>query len=896
MREENNTVPDEQSAGDSSAAPRDRVAVKKRLQNIPRTFIMGKEGLFLIVLVIVIALTSWGVVSHIESRVKHDVGKSLQTTLHTSHLGVLNQLNSQKKAAQVWAHNGQVLTAINQLKRLPPIQKALSNSPAQKNLRSWISSLINSVGYRGFFVINKNNINLASSRDRNIGVVSLLSKDFLDRVWAGETLVSLPQPSDVPLKDVSGQLIEGLATMFVATPVQSKTGDVIAILAFRLEPVESFMPVILGGHLGDSGETYAFNKNGLLLSESRFKDQIAQIELITGNRSDLKVEARDPGVDLTKGATPSLARQQMPLTRMAQSATRGESSSNLGGYRDYRGVPVVGAWLWDHDLGFGFATEINVEEAFASFYETRLVIYIFAALSISTLIVLAYISNRGRKELAVRERRYRNSQKYANIGTWDWNIQTGDLLWSEMIAPLFGYDHKTETTYENFVQAIHPDDRELVTNAVQACVDQDTKYDVEHRVVWPDGTVHWVREEGGVERSKDGTPVRMLGVVIDIDDRKTADEQLTVQMKELDFQKFALDEHAIVSITNPQGNIIYANDKFCTISEYSRDELIGQNHRIVKSSEHSAEFFRDLWDTVMQGNVWQGEIKNRAKSGKSYWVMTTIVPSLGEDGKPFQYISIRTDITERKKAELAAMSANRAKSDIMANMSHELRTPLNAIIGFSDTMREEVFGPVGHDKYREYLNDINYSGKHLLDLINDILDVSAIEAGSVILNEETLQLSNVVEAAIRIVGPRADMGKVTVANSIESTLPQIYVDERRLKQICLNLLSNAVKFTNEGGEVSITSWLNSDGSLSFGVSDTGIGMDEAELSVALSAFGQVDSGLNRMHEGTGLGLPLTKGLIELHGGTMDVKSQKGHGTMITVTFPKERVVPGGATS
>ena len=896
MREENNTVPDEQRAGDSTAASRDRVAVKKQLQKILSNSMVSKEGLFLLILVIVIALMSWGVVSHIESRVKLDVEKSLKTKLLTSHLSVLNQLNNQKKAAQVWAHSEQILTLINQLKRLPPKQEVLINSPAQKKLRSWIATLINTVGYRGFFVINKNNVNLASSRNRNIGVVSLLDKDFLNRVWAGETLVSLPQPSDVPLKDVSGQLVEGLATMFVATPVQSKTGDVVAILAFRLEPDESFTPVILGGHMGESGETYAFNKEGLLISESRFKDQIAQIELITGNHSDLVVEARDPGVDLTKGATPFLARQQMPLTLMAQSATRGENSSNLDGYLDYRGVPVVGAWLWDHDLGFGFATEVDVKEAFSSFYETRLVIYIFAALSISTLIVLAYISNRGRNVLAVRERRYRNSQKYANIGTWDWNIQTGNLLWSEMIAPLFGYDHKTATTYENFVQAIHPDDRDLVTNAVQACVDQDTKYNVEHRVVWPDGTVHWVREEGGVERSKDGTPVRMLGVVIDIDDRKKSDEQLTRHMKELDFQKFALDEHAIVSIADIQGNIVYANDKFCSVSEYSREDLIGRNHRIVKSSEHSAEFYRDLWATVSQGKVWQGEIKNRAKSGKSYWVMTTIVPSLDENGKPFQYISIRTNITERKKAELAAMSANRAKSDLMANMSHELRTPLNAIIGFSDTMKEEIFGPVGHDKYREYLNDINYSGKHLLDLINDILDVSAIEAGSVILNEETLQLSNIVEAAIRIVGPRAEVGKIAVANSIQSTLPQIHVDERRLKQICLNLLSNAVKFTNEGGEVSITSWLNSDGSLSFGVNDTGIGMDEAEVSVALSAFGQVDSGLNRSHEGTGLGLPLTKGLVELHGGTLGVKSKKGQGTMITVTFPKERVVHAGATS
>ncbi len=359
--------------------------------------------------------------------------------------------------------------------------------------------------------------------------------------------------------------------------------------------------------------------------------------------------------------------------------------------------------------------------------------------------------------------------------------------------------------------------------------------------------------------------------------------------RELDFQKFALDEHAIVSISDVQGNITYANKKFCEISKYSLDELIGQNHRILKSDEHSPEFFADMWKTISRGRVWQGEIKNSKKNGGEYWVMSTIVPSLNDKGKPFQYVSIRTDISERKKSEIMAMTASRTKSEIMANMSHELRTPLNAIIGFSASIKEQTFGPINNDKYREYLDDIHYSGQHLLELINDILDVSAIETGALKLYKEEISVSSVVDASIRLIMPHADNGHVTVTSSVGPEIPQIYVDKRRLKQVLLNLLSNAVKFTRKGGEVSVSSWLNGNGSLAIAVSDTGIGMDEKEAIKAMSMFGQVDSGLDRKHEGTGLGLPLTKGLMDMHNGTLEIKSKKNHGTLITVTFPRECV-------
>lgn len=246
--------------------------------------------------------------------------------------------------------------------------------------------------------------------------------------------------------------------------------------------------------------------------------------------------------------------------------------------------------------------------------------------------------------------------------------------------------------------------------------------------------------------------------------------------------------------------------------------------------------------------------------------------------------------TELQAAKDRAEFASQAKSNFLANMSHELRTPLNAIIGFSSSMKEQVFGPLGNSKYLEYTDDINSSGEHLLSLIDDILDISAIEAGKVELNEEDVSLPLIIESAFHLLRMRADDGKVSLELDIADGLPLLWGDERRLKQIMVNLMNNAVKFTPSGGTVTVSAHLSIEGDFLVSVDDTGIGMSEAEVQIAMSQFGQVDSSLVRKHEGTGLGLPLTKGLVALHGGALDVQSEKGQGTKVTVTFPKKRTV------
>ncbi len=235
-------------------------------------------------------------------------------------------------------------------------------------------------------------------------------------------------------------------------------------------------------------------------------------------------------------------------------------------------------------------------------------------------------------------------------------------------------------------------------------------------------------------------------------------------------------------------------------------------------------------------------------------------------------------------------TANRTKSEFLANMSHELRTPLNAILGFSELMSNATHGPLGNPKYEEYTKDINDSGRHLLALINDILDLSKIEAGRLELDEEEIDVAMTIGSCMVLVKERARNGGVKLKTDIPDGLPALHADKRKLKQILVNLLSNAVKFTPAGGEVTLKVWSRPDSGYVFQVIDTGIGIALADIPAALSPFGQVDSRLDRKYEGTGLGLPLTKSFVEMHGGSLDLQSEEGAGTTVTVRFPKERIV------
>ncbi len=243
------------------------------------------------------------------------------------------------------------------------------------------------------------------------------------------------------------------------------------------------------------------------------------------------------------------------------------------------------------------------------------------------------------------------------------------------------------------------------------------------------------------------------------------------------------------------------------------------------------------------------------------------------------------------EAKNAAELANRTKSEFLANMSHELRTPLNAILGFSEILKKQIFGSLGNSRYVEYVEDIHASGRHLLEVINDILDLAKVESGQSDLYEEDVDISRLVNSCIRLVSDKADAAGVRITDLVPLDVPCLRADKRKLKQILINLLSNSIKFTPEGGEITVSAGRNGDGCVELVVRDTGIGMKAEDVPVALAPFSQVDGSLARSHEGTGLGLPLAKSLCELHGGTLDLESEIGIGTVVRVSLPQARIVP-----
>jgi len=252
-----------------------------------------------------------------------------------------------------------------------------------------------------------------------------------------------------------------------------------------------------------------------------------------------------------------------------------------------------------------------------------------------------------------------------------------------------------------------------------------------------------------------------------------------------------------------------------------------------------------------------------------------------------QQLNATLRVSEEKLRE-----ANKAKSDFLANVSHELRTPLNAIIGFSELIRDATAGPLDNT-YRDYGSDINESGRHLQNIINDILDISKIEHGRLELRNDVVSITDTIETCRRIIDPMALGAGVALTVDSAAQLPLIHSDQIRLQQILLNLMSNAVKFTPSGGRVTVSAAI-SESAVVIAVEDTGIGMKAEDIAIALEPFRQIDGALSRRYAGTGLGLPLAKALVELHGGTLDIKSAPGIGTTVCIRFPTARIIDAAA--
>ena len=346
------------------------------------------------------------------------------------------------------------------------------------------------------------------------------------------------------------------------------------------------------------------------------------------------------------------------------------------------------------------------------------------------------------------------------------------------------------------------------------------------------------------------------------------------------------------------GRFLSANPALLTMLRY---DSVEQLRAEVEDATMSFYVDQGNRDSITQALLSQEEVGSvpvelRRRDGDRFWVAISARIIRNAEGRAIAFQGSVRDITQWRRDRLAmeqalnaAEMANRAKSEFLANMTHELRTPLNAVIGFSEIIATEAMGPIGQPAYREYAHDIHDSGQMLLTLINDILDLSKIQAGKKELSEKLVDVPRLIRSSLRLVAERADKGGVLLETEMEAELPPVRADDVALKQILNNLLTNAVKFTPNGGKVTCGARLETDGSLALYVRDTGIGMRQEDMVTAMEPFRQIEGGHARNAGGVGLGLPLVLALARLHGGDARLESRLEVGTLVTVTLPPNRV-------
>lgn len=554
-------------------------------------------------------------------------------------------------------------------------------------------------------------------------------------------------------------------------------------------------------------------------------------------------------------------------------------------------------------------------------------------------------------QLKISEERFQKSQTFANIGTWDWNIQSGELFWSERIPALFGHpDGKLETTYDNFLNAVHPDDRQQVIDAVNACVQNNFEYNIEHRCIWPDGSLHWLLERGDVIRDETGQALHMLGVVSDITERKLLEDNIDQQKQLLTMLGSAMSHYVssgnlrestellldgLLAISDSEygfmGEILYTDEGKSYLKTHAISN-IAWNDATKKFYEENAptgmEFFNHetLFGYTLKtgkliitnspqenphsGGLPEGHPQLNSYMGIPIYYGKELVGMYGlanrPDGydnslrkflQPFNstYSSIihaqrltnkqQLTLTELSQAKEDAEQANMAKSEFLSRMSHELRTPLNAILGFSQLLSMERTPKIVNTEQQSYIAEIKTAGEHLLNLVNDVLDISRIESGHFDMSIKPTNLKDIINECKALIEKQAQESKLQL-DFDESCQTDFIVesDRTRLKQALTNLLTNAVKYNHAGGSIQMRCDDSEDKqSIKVSISNTGRGIPKHRLDEVFESFNRLGAEQTDI-EGTGIGLAIVKNIIEKMGGTTGVNSDTNQGATFWFTL------------
>ena len=512
----------------------------------------------------------------------------------------------------------------------------------------------------------------------------------------------------------------------------------------------------------------------------------------------------------------------------------------------------------------------------------------------SVLLILKNINKYKKTEEKLREseQRFQLAAEAADLGIWDYQIGTGKTFYSRKWKLILGYyPDELQDDFSMWEQLLHPEDKDRMSRYLNDFINSDLYvYEAEFRMKHKSGKYVWIRSRASVIRDINSKAIRMFGTHRDITDEKKSESEYTK------LHQAVLQSPIAVIITDKEGYIEFFNPAFCKITGWSDQEIIGKKPSILKSGFQPDSFYEKLWKTISAGNEWQGEFKNRKKTGEYYWELASISPIRNNFGTITHYVKISENITylkkierDLKKAKQEAESANNYKNHFLANMSHEIRTPINTIIGFSELMKNELL-PI--QKRNKYTDIIEENSQALLRLIDDIIDVSKIEANELKIKKEACALGDLF-SELELTYNNFLKRKQNKNLKLLFQLPEeahhdvIFTDPYRLKQILNNLFLNALKFT-ETGQIEIGYNIISDNKLRFFVSDTGTGIAPERIKDIFKRFNYSDD-TGVPGGDSGLGLSICKDLALLLGGDINVKSVANEGSVFFLTLPYDKI-------
>jgi len=858
---------------------------------------LTRRGITIVLLLVVasIVVASFALKSIRHSAREH-VAAMLSHTIDSTYGMMQFWEAEQRMQVENWAQAPELVSLASQLADSDHSQAALQRHPSQAKLRRLLAPEMRQHAYDGFFLIAPDHTSIASMRDMNLGETNPLSEryarpgsnnarqDILQRVFSGETVLSLPQPTDLPMSGESN----AEATMFVVTPVRGPDGRIFAALSFRIKPENDFSRFAKMGRSGRSAEAYLLDATGRMLTGSRFEAELHRIGILqAGQSSILNFYLRDPGVNLMHQTGVPANYEASPLTLMATAVSQGKSGMNLEGYRDYRGVPVVGAWNWYPEKEYAVVAEIDVDEAYGLFDGMRTMLFVVLLAMIAVFMGMVFLMeglNRSAgKALSVSEARYR--QLFNLIPDAIAVHREGKIIYCNPAAvKMFGAVSGDDLIGYEVTGLVHPDDRQRIAGRIEQAGDSNGVDDMqEMRLLRLDGTPFTAEVEGCSFSDAEGVDAVLL-VVRDISVRKLAEE-------ERERLRVAVEQTPEgIMIADAQGVVVYANPGAAIITGRTQQELIGMLAAEARGGQVGDALFVEIVTSLKAGVSWYGEFSLIRPDDESRIIERRISPVM-VNGKTLYHVSVDRDITDERHQKEHMEHTQRLESlgVLAGGIAHDFNNILSAILGNASMATKKL---ADRPDAAKHVLRIETAAQRAAELCSQMLAYSGKGMFVVKAINLSLMLKDIAKLLDVSVTKYAELDIDLLPD-----IPAVQADATQLQQVIMNLLINASDAIGENyGRISVCNGQITvkDGEFAqsytgevlaageyvyFEVSDTGCGMSEETRKKLFDPF------YTTKFTGRGLGMSAVLGIVRGHHGAIVVDSVEGEGSRFRVLLP-----------